>query len=117
MHQGASQPSTKIVERHLGCLKKIPNLRGADCFDDLRGLPQPEEQIKEWRLAWDELTDVRLESHEEDTEGAIQRKRPDAWAVNWEERNFLNMEFTRPNDRGELSLHETDTLKKGRYPP
>ena len=25
------------------------------------------------------------------------------------------MEFTRPNDRGELSLHETDTLKAARY--
>jgi hypothetical protein len=27
------------------------------------------------------------------------------------------MEFTRPNDRGELSLHETDTLKAARYTP
>ena len=30
----------------------------------------------------------------------IQRKRPDAWAVNWEERRLLIMEFTRPNYRG-----------------
>ncbi len=27
------------------------------------------------------------------------------------------MEFTRPNDRGELSLHETDALKTARYTP
>jgi hypothetical protein len=29
--------------------------------DGLRCLPQPEEQIQEWQLAWDELTDVQLE--------------------------------------------------------
>ncbi len=52
--------------------------------DGLRGLPQPEEQIEEWQLAWDELTDVQLRVQEGDTEGGIQRKRPDAWAVNWE---------------------------------
>jgi hypothetical protein len=38
-----------------------------------------------------------------------------AWAVNWEEQNLPFMEFTRPNDRGERSLHETDTLKTARY--
>ncbi len=27
------------------------------------------------------------------------------------------MEFTRPNDRCELSIHETDTLKTARYTP
>ena len=27
------------------------------------------------------------------------------------------MEFTRPNDRGELSLHEVDTLKTASYTP
>ena len=47
----------------------------------------------------------------------MQRKRPDAWAVNWAERRLLIMEFSRPNDRGELSLHETDTLKTARYTP
>ena len=66
---------------------------------------------------WDELSDVQLEVQEEDTEGRIQRKRPDAWAVNWEEQCLLIMEFTRPNDRGELSLHETGTLKAARYTP
>ena len=49
--------------------------------DGLRGLPQPEEQIQEWQLAWDELTDVQLEVQEGDTEGGIQRKRPDTWAI------------------------------------
>ncbi len=42
--------------------------------DGLRGPPKPEEQIQEWRLAWDELTDVQLEVQEEDTEGVTQRK-------------------------------------------
>ncbi len=27
------------------------------------------------------------------------------------------MELTRPNDRGDRSLHETDTLKTARYTP
>ena len=85
--------------------------------DGLLGLPQPEEQRSEWQRAWDELSDLRLEVQEEDTEGRIQRKRREAWAVNWEERRLLIMEFTRPNDRGELSLHETDTLKAVRYTP
>jgi len=85
--------------------------------DGLRGLPQPEDQIKEWQQALDELTDVQLEVQEEDTEGIIQRKRPDAWAVSWGGRCLLIMEFTRPNDRGELSLHETDALKTARYTP
>ena len=85
--------------------------------DGLLGLPQPEEQRSEWQRAWDELSDLRLEVQEEDTEGRILRKRPDAWAVNWEERRLLIMEFTRPNDRGELSLHEVDTLKTARYTP
>ena len=82
--------------------------------DGLLGFPQPEEQRSEWQLAWDELSDVQLEAQEEDKEGRIQRKQPDAWAVNWEELCLLIMEFTRPNDRGELSLHETDTLKADR---
>jgi hypothetical protein len=40
-----------------------------------------------------------------------------AWAVSWGGRCLLIMEFTRPNDRGELSLHETDALKTARYTP
>ena len=68
--------------------------------DGLLGLPQPEEQRSEWRQrAWDELSDVQLEVQEEDTEGRIHRKRPDAWALNWEKRRLLIMEFMRPNDR------------------
>ena len=46
---------------------------------------------------------------------AAQRKRPNAWAVSWENRRLLILEFTRPNDRGELSLHETDLYKTARY--
>ena len=87
--------------------------------DGLLGFPQPEEPRSEWQRAWNELSGVQLEVQEEDTEERIQRKRPDAWAVNWEERRhgLLIMEFTRPNDRGDLSLHEvheTDTLKTAR---
>ena len=85
--------------------------------DGLLGFPEPEEQRSEWQREWDELSDVQLEVQEEDTEGRIQRKRPDAWAVNWEERRLLIMEFTRPNDRGELFLHETDTLNTARHTP
>ncbi len=68
-------------------------------------------------MAWDELSDVQLEVQEGVTVGGIHGKRADAWAVNWEERNLLIMEFTRQNDRGERSLHETDTLKTARYNP
>ncbi len=90
--------------------------------DGLHGIPQPKEQIQEWQLAWDELTDVQLEVQEGDTEGGLQCKQPDAWAVNWEGRNLVIMEFTRPNDRCERSLHETDhddddTLKTAWYTP
>ena len=85
--------------------------------DGLSGLPQHEERIPEWKRAWDELSDIQLEVQEEDTDGIIQRKRPDAFAISWEELFLLIMEFTHPNDRGELSLHETDTLKTARYTP
>ncbi len=50
--------------------------------DGLRGLQQPEEQIQEWQLVWDELTDVQQEVQEGDTEGGIQRKQPDALTCN-----------------------------------
>ena len=60
---------------------------------------------------------MQLEVQEGGTEGGIQRKLPDPWAVNWEERTLVIMEFTRPNDRCERSLHETDTLKTARYTP
>ena len=58
--------------------------------DGLLGLPQPEEQRSEWQRAWDELSDLRLEVQEEDTEGRIQRKRPDAWAVTGRNGVFLS---------------------------
>ena len=76
--------------------------------------PQPEERIPEWQRAWDELSIIQLEVQEEDTDEIIQRKRPDAFAISWEELCLLIIEFTRPNDRGELFLHETDTLKTAR---
>ncbi len=85
--------------------------------DGLRGLPQPEDQIKEWQQALDELTDIQLEVQEEDTEGIIPRKRPAAGAVRWGGGCLLIWVFTRPHDRGELSLHETDALKTARYTP
>ncbi len=57
------------------------------------------------------MTEVQLEVQEGDTEWGIKHKLPDTWVVNWEEQNLLIMEFTRPNDRGELFFHKTDTLK------
>ena len=85
----------------------------------LQGLPQPADQIEEWQRAWDEVTDMHLEGEEEQAEAdaATQRKRPDAWAVSWDKRCLLILEFTRPNDRCELSLHDTDMLKTARYSP
>jgi hypothetical protein len=85
----------------------------------LQGLPQPEARLDEWQRAWDEVADVHLEGEGEqsDTDAAIQRKRPDAWAVSWDKRRLLILEFTRPNDRCELSLHDTDTFKTVRYIP
>ncbi len=52
----------------------------------LQGLQQPEEQIDAWQLAWDEVTDELLEGDEvqADADMAVQQKRPDAWAVSWE---------------------------------
>jgi hypothetical protein len=74
--------------------------------EGLLGLPQPEGQIDEWQRAWDELTDVHLEGEgwETDAATAIQRKRPDAWAVHWGKRNLFILEFTRPNDRCATAL-------------
>jgi hypothetical protein len=85
----------------------------------LQGLPQPEDRIAEWQSAWDEMTDLHLEGEEvqADVDRAAYRKRPDAWAVSWENRRLLILEFTRPNDKGELSLRETDQYKTARYRP
>ena len=80
-----------------------PNCRVATCLgrDDVPG------------------TDQHLEGEEvqADDDMAAHRKRPDAWAVSWENRRLLILEFTRPNDRGELSLRETDQYKTARYRP
>ncbi len=67
-------------------------------------------------MVWDEMTDVQLKVQEGNTEVGIQCNWPEAWAVNREEWNLLIMDFTR-HDRGERSLHETDTLKTARYTP
>jgi hypothetical protein len=85
----------------------------------LQGLPQPEDRIDDWQRAWDEVADVHLEGEGEygDTDAATQRKRPDAWAVSWDKRCLLILEFTRPNDRCALSLHDTDAFKTARYIP
>jgi hypothetical protein len=65
---------------------------------------------------WDEVTDVHMEGEGEqrDTDAATQRKRPDAWAVSWDKLCLLILEFTRPDDRCELSLrlHDTTHLKR-----
>jgi ribonuclease HI len=85
----------------------------------LQGLPQPADLINDWQRAWDEVSDIHLEGEGEqtDADAATQRKRPDAWAVSWDKRVLLILEFTRPNDRCALSLHDTDTFKTARYTP
>jgi hypothetical protein len=87
--------------------------------EGLQGLPQPEEQIDAWQRAWDEVTDELLEGEEVPADAradtAVRRKRPDAWVVSWETRRFLILDFTRPNDRCERSLHDTDLVKSTRY--
>jgi hypothetical protein len=64
----------------------------------LQGLLQPEARLDEWQRTWDEVADEHLEGEEElnDTDRAIQRKRPDAWAVSWDKQRLLILEFTRP---------------------
>jgi hypothetical protein len=87
----------------------------------LLGLAQPEEHTDVWQRAWDEISDLDLEGEGDgelaDVEAGIQRKRPDAWAVNWDKRCVLILEFTRPNDRCADSLHSTDAQKTARYTP
>ena len=85
------------------------------------GLAQPEEHIDVWQRAWDEISDSDLEGEGDDefadAEAGIERKRPDAWAVNWDKRSVLILEFTRPNDRCADSLHSTDAQKTAKYTP
>ena len=85
----------------------------------LQGLPQPADLLDDWQRAWDEVADADLEveGEHDDADAATQRKRPDAWAVSWDKRVLLILEFTRPNDRCALSLHATDTFKTARYTP
>ncbi len=73
----------------------------------LLGLSQQEDQMGEWQRSWDEIEDMHLggEGEPVDADAALRRKRSDAWAVkNWDKRCLLVLEFTRPNDRCELSL-------------
>ena len=69
--------------------------------------------------AWDEIEDMHLDGEGDpaDADAAFQRKRPDAWAVSWDKRSLLILEFTRPNDLCALSLQGTDTYKIVRYTP
>ena len=87
--------------------------------EGLLGLPQPENRMSEWQRAWDEMEDMHLEGEGEavDADAAFRRKRPDAWAVSWDKRYLLILEFTRPNDRCALSLQDTDAYKTAKYTP
>jgi hypothetical protein len=75
----------------------------------LQGLQQPEDQIDAWQWAWDEVTNLHLEGEEvqADSDMAVQRKRPDAWAVSWEKLCLLILEFTRLNKRWSMSAPST----------
>ncbi len=83
----------------------------------LQGLQQPEEQVNAWQRAWDEVNDLHLEGEEAhaDADMTAQRKRPDTLKVSWGKQRLLIFEFTRPNDRCELSLHNTDLYKAAWY--
>ena len=80
---------------------------------ELQELQQPVELIDSWQQAWGELTDVQLDGEGEhaDADVVTLRKRPDAWAVHWGKRCLFILEFTRPNNRDTLALHDTDALK------
>ncbi len=82
----------------------------------LQGLQQPEDQIDEWKRAWDEFTDTTLEGEEEQADTDTQRKRPDAWTVSWDKRHIFILELTWQN-RCELFFYDPDTLKTPRYTP
>ncbi len=62
---------------------------------------------------------MRLEGEEEQayTDMITQRKRQDAWQVNWNKQCVLILEFTLPNDRCQLSLHDTDVFQTARFKP
>jgi hypothetical protein len=60
---------------------------------------------------------MTLEGEEEQVDTDTQRKKPDAWVVSWDKRHLFILEFTRPNDRCELSLHGTTTFKTAQYTP
>ena len=65
------------------------------------------------------MTDVHLEGEDQQTDidAATQRKRPDAWAVSWDKKCLLILEFMRPNDRCALAHQNTDTYKTEQYTP
>jgi hypothetical protein len=91
--------------------------------DSLHGLSAPDNCFSEWeqwQRALDRFeTDMELEVEAEDgdPEVALMRKRPDGWAVNWEQRTALILEFTRPNDRDLNFSARTDGYKRERYLP
>jgi hypothetical protein len=67
------------------------------------------------------MTEVHLEGEDQqaDIDAATQRKWPDAWAVSWDKKCLLILEFTRPNDRCALALQNTqaDKYKTEQYTP
>jgi hypothetical protein len=64
------------------------------------------------------MTDEQLDAEVGEGEASpILRKRPDAWAVSWEERKLFIMEFTRPNDKDSDFSLSTDRTKSDRYLP
>jgi len=84
----------------------------------LRGLNPPSDRIDEWYRALDNAEDAMLEAEVGYEEASsIRRKRPDAWAVSWEDRKLFIMEFTRPNDKEIDFSQSTDRMKYERYLP
>jgi ribonuclease HI len=85
----------------------------------LRGLQQPAELIDSWQRACDEISDTDLEATDGpgDEDESLRRKRPDAWAVRWDARRLIILEYTRPNDRDAGALQAADELKFAKYTP
>ena len=109
------------MEANNGCLQRVDHwtIVTEQTVAGLLGLPQSEDRLGEWQRAWDEIEDMHLDGEGDpaDADAAFQRKRPDAWAVSWDKRSLLILEFTRPNDRCALSLQDTDAYKIERYTP
>jgi hypothetical protein len=75
----------------------------------------------EFRGMWNRLlssfSDQDLEAGSAGTSGSLERKRPDACALNWRTRTLIILEFTRGSDARADFQSRLDSLKTDRYAP